>query len=277
MKKNFFRMVVPVAMGMLFVACSESEKIVDTGWIEEPLKTGKENGHNWVELYDGGKWATCNVGANNEQDYGDYYAWGATETWYSSTNPLAWKSGKDAGYTKENAPYYKGITEEDFLNEYAKYNSSDNQSTLLNADNIVVKSSWGGSWNMPTGDDFSKLQFNCYWQWTSNYNGKNISGYIVYKAKHERDKGKGCNSKGDPIATYTLTDGHIFLPAGGKYDATTCNLKGEYGYYWTKELTTFLSSHIAVSFYFSQDRTILSSSNSKMYRYFGCSVRPILK
>ena len=26
------------------------------------------------------KWATCNIGANNPEDYGDYYSWGATAT-----------------------------------------------------------------------------------------------------------------------------------------------------------------------------------------------------
>ena len=40
--------------------------------------TGIENGHVWVDLGlpDGLKWATCNVGADKPEAYGDYFAWG---------------------------------------------------------------------------------------------------------------------------------------------------------------------------------------------------------
>ena len=43
---------------------------------------GYINGHEYVDLgLPGGlKWATCNVGANSPEEYGDYYAWGETET-----------------------------------------------------------------------------------------------------------------------------------------------------------------------------------------------------
>ena len=39
-----------------------------------------ENGHEYVDLGlpSGIKWATCNVGANSPEDYGDYFAWGET-------------------------------------------------------------------------------------------------------------------------------------------------------------------------------------------------------
>ena len=36
---------------------------------------------NWVDLGlpSGLLWATCNVGANSPEDYGDYFAWGETQ------------------------------------------------------------------------------------------------------------------------------------------------------------------------------------------------------
>ena len=37
------------------------------------------NGHKYVDLGLSVKWATCNVGADFPEDYGDYFAWGETE------------------------------------------------------------------------------------------------------------------------------------------------------------------------------------------------------
>ena len=42
--------------------------------------TGTIAGHDYVDLGLSVKWATCNVGANSPEDYGDYYAWGETST-----------------------------------------------------------------------------------------------------------------------------------------------------------------------------------------------------
>lgn len=42
--------------------------------------TGRENGHEWVDLGLSVKWASCNVGAGSPEGYGDYNAWGETGT-----------------------------------------------------------------------------------------------------------------------------------------------------------------------------------------------------
>lgn len=36
------------------------------------------NGHEYVDLGLSVKWATCNVGAQTPEEYGEYYAWGET-------------------------------------------------------------------------------------------------------------------------------------------------------------------------------------------------------
>ncbi len=41
--------------------------------------SGKINGHAFVDLGNGLKWATMNVGAESETEYGNLYAWGKTE------------------------------------------------------------------------------------------------------------------------------------------------------------------------------------------------------
>ena len=50
--------------------------------------SGTINGYKWIDLGlpSGLKWATCNVGANNPEDYGDYFAWGETITKSEYTN-----------------------------------------------------------------------------------------------------------------------------------------------------------------------------------------------
>ena len=46
------------------------------------LVDGQQNGHDYVDLglLSGTKWATMNIGASTPEDYGNYYAWGETET-----------------------------------------------------------------------------------------------------------------------------------------------------------------------------------------------------
>ena len=57
---------------MLEYAASELDSIT--------FATAEE--HEWVDLGlpSGTLWATCNVGANSPEEYGDYFAWGETES-----------------------------------------------------------------------------------------------------------------------------------------------------------------------------------------------------
>ena len=68
MKKIFLLMAV--ALPFLFVSCSDDK--------DEPEIP---DNHEYVDLGlpSGTLWATCNVGANSPEEYGDYFAWGETE------------------------------------------------------------------------------------------------------------------------------------------------------------------------------------------------------
>lgn len=47
---------------------------------EKPIPTaGKANGHEWVDLGLSVKWATCNIGAKDPTEKGQFFAWGETE------------------------------------------------------------------------------------------------------------------------------------------------------------------------------------------------------
>ena len=107
-------------------------------------------GHEWVDLGlpSGLKWATCNVGASNPQDYGDYYAWGELST-------------KDE-YTESNCSTY----------EKQIGNISGNPQY------DVARNKWGGSWRMPIKAEFKELIENCTWEWTTKggHKGYKVTG-----------------------------------------------------------------------------------------------------
>ena len=116
------------------------------------------NGHEYVDLGlpSGLKWATCNVGATSPEDYGDYFAWGETETKedYSSSTSLTYGFSiselKSQGYIDENGN--------------------------LTASHDAATANWGGAWRMPTKAEFEELKNNCSWKWTTQ-NG--VNGYKV--------------------------------------------------------------------------------------------------
>ena len=87
-------------------------------------------------------WATCNVGSTAPEDYGDCFAWGETtvKSYYSDKN----------------------------------YMYLDNPDILPTSADVAAKN-YGGSWRMPTNEDFSELINNCKWIWVDN-----ICGYKVF-------------------------------------------------------------------------------------------------
>lgn len=182
-------------------------------------------------------WAECNLGADNPQDPGDYYMWGATALMYSAVdyakkagaftfvteNPYGdnYKNTWDAskGFAWNNAPFTDGVynnsdnknvfTKYTTIDTYAKSGTPDNMTTLEDKDDAATAKN--ASWRMPTIDDFKSLVANCVLVWTSDYNSTGKAGYIVYKAKNEADKGKA-NMNG----TWKMWDA-----ANSKYNANT--------------------------------------------------------
>ena len=175
-------------------------------------------------LTSGNLWATCNVGAANPWNYGDYYAWGETQpkTDYSWNN-----------YRYCNGDYDK-LTK---YNNDADYGTVDNKKTLEPADDVAT-AIFGAEYSTPTYDDWQELINECYWVWTWNYNNHEVGGCIVYRAKTEADKGVKINEDGTPSALYSLSDAHIFLPAAGYRVNASLGRAGSRGYYWSASLYT---------------------------------------
>ena len=112
------------------------------------VANNKINGHEYVDLGLSVKWATCNVGANKPEDYGNYYAWGETST--------------KSSYTFDNSKTF-GKTMNDISG---------------NAQYDAATANWGGSWRMPTEEELSELVDLCTWVWiTQNgVNGNKVIG-----------------------------------------------------------------------------------------------------
>ena len=139
--------------------------------------SGTISGHAWFDLGlpSGLKWATCNVGASSPGDYGDYYAWGNLE-------PMT--------------------------DQYSGTLCRENTNISGNPEYDVARSKWGGSWRMPTWEEFEELIDNCTWEWTS-------------KGGHKGYKVTGPNGNS------------IFLPAAGfRYGANTYAAESD-GNYWS--------------------------------------------
>lgn len=115
-------------------------------------------------LPSGTKWANCNVGAELPEQFGNYYAWRETKE-------------KD-NYSFENypfkhlEPYYNEETGEilgwDEVYDYY----GDIAGTLYD----VAHVEWGGSWRMPTLEQFKELCENCIFTWTKQ---NDVSGELI--------------------------------------------------------------------------------------------------
>ena len=164
---------------------------------------GRANGHEYVDLGLSVKWATCNVGANKPEDYGDYFAWGVT-------------APKDY-YDWSRYTLCKGFTST--LTKYCNKSSRGNNGftdnkTQLELSNDAARANWGGNWRMPTDAELTELREQCTWTWTSQ-NG--VNGYKV---------------------TSKSNGNSIFLPAAGYRGDSWLGDAGSNGYYWSSSLYT---------------------------------------
>lgn len=230
------------SMGDAFAPMKEAavdfiEAMEQTSTGEGGLGYGLENGYEYVDLGLSVKWATCNVGANGPEEYGDYFAWGEVEP----KDEYNWGT-----YKWCNGNYNTYTLTKYCTNNY--YDTYDGKSTLELADD-AARANWGGSWRMPTKEEQYELYYNCKWEWTTQ-NG--VEGYKVTSKK----KGYTKNS--------------IFLPAAGYRSGSSLSSVGSNGSYWSSSLSTNYSED-AYYWLFS------SSSMGSNYndRDDGQSVRPV--
>ncbi|MBO5634519.1 MAG: Ig-like domain-containing protein [Bacteroidales bacterium] len=229
-------------------AISEDGRYIDNCWIY--VNPAEINGHAYVEMgvtsADGKvlKWATMNVGATSETDYGDYFAWGETTPYYSSLEPLTWKDGKSAGYAWES--YFDTNDNGSTFTKY-KY-TGDNIMTLESEDDAATVN-WGSTWRMPTYDEWTQLwkKSNFTWEWDSNRKG------VTVTSKMEGYVGN-----------------QIFLPAAGYWNGTYLSGAGSGGYSWSTSLYESYSDRARRVYFYSGG--VLGNYSARCY---GLTVRPV--
>ena len=168
----------------MYISCNTSGGVSETSY------------HAYVDLGlpSGLLWATCNVGANRPDDYGNYYAWGETK---NNKIRYKWSRGKSK-LTKYNTNPDYGIV--------------DNKE-VLDSEDDVAHVNWGGKWRMPTEAELQELIDNCTWRWWIMQNG----------VKGVRVTGSNGNSIFLPAAGFHNVGGDIGIGSGGDYWSSSLN------------------------------------------------------
>lgn len=204
--------------------------------IDSVFISGKEPAHQYVDLGLSVKWATCNMGADSPEEYGNFYSWG--ETWT-----------KDE-YTWFTYGFGNGDNRQRQLSKYnlnRSYGPVDNMTTLDFSDDVAIVK-WGAPWHVPSKENMEELRTKCKWTWTT-LNG--VKGYRV------TSKVKG------------YTDRSIFLPAAGLMQMDFLTNDGYRGVYWANSITK--DSFSATVLVIEEMRPYESSAS----RELGCCIRPV--
>ena len=116
------------------------------------------NGHFYVDMGSGLKWATMNVGANSPEEYGDHFAWAETTAkneYTIDTYKYIQKESVPGGYEYRLTKYMR-----------------DTQDQLLEEEDDAARQNWGATWRTPTKEELEWLKDHCSWEWVE-YNGVN--------------------------------------------------------------------------------------------------------
>ena len=208
---------------------------------EQRTVSAAKSSHFYVDLGlpSGTLWATCNIGANSPEEYGDYFAWGETKGYNSGKTDFSWSTykwcnGSSTSLTKYNYNSDNGIV--------------DNK-TELDLEDDAAYVNWGPDWRMPSVEQFRELidGFNTNSEWTS------LNGVEGYKITSRRNG----NS--------------IFLPAEGfRYDSSLLGT-GSSGAYSSRTFKSDDSEYVPGLFL---DSSICNMTNA-CSRDAGHSVRPV--
>jgi hypothetical protein len=214
-------------------------------FISEKLKITKHTinaQYDYVDLGlpSGTIWAKCNIGANEEIEYGDYFAWAETEIKKS----YDWVTYK---YCNGN---YNELTK--YCNDtlFGRDGIFADNITELEPEDDVVHINMGGKWNIPTKEQFKELLDNTTNEWIIDYNGTSVNG-VLLTSKHN--------------------DNTLFFPAGGFIYNSKQLLYNQSGTYWSSVVDQ-KSSDEAFCFYFRDDNLYIDSKD----RCNGRHIRPVL-
>lgn len=223
-------------VGLLVVA---SILVVGCNKPDDPSGGGGDevNGHEYVDLGlpSGILWATCNVGADTPESYGDYFAWGAT----APKELYDWKSYRYGNFRHDRYELNKYCTDSCCgLDGFV-----DGKAILEPADD-AAKANWGAEWRTPTIEEWEELFLNTTGEWTT-LNG--VKGWHIIASNGNE----------------------LFLPATGYYWDDVFNT--DLGLYWSASLNKEFP-YRSWGFHFNSDSSHLCGSSD---RCRGQSVRAV--
>lgn len=190
-------------------------------------------------LPSGTLWATCNVGADYPEAYGNYFAWGETQ---SKTN-FSWST-----YQYSNGSY-NTLTKYCNNPEYGYNGFTDNLTILLPEDD-AASINWGAEWRMATKQEWQELIDNTTCIWTTQ-NG--VIGRL-----------------------FSASNGNsLFLPATGFCDYVNLYQAGNAGYYFSNTLSTEWPFEAWYFLFWSSYYGMSADSPDVNIRPSGCSVRAV--
>ena len=224
-------------------------------------------GYEYVELgpFNGTgpvlKWATMNVGASRPEVPGDYFAWGATETYYSDLLTSTWKAGKEGGYADSTDQFaVKIYKDESYKWGYQNDIYTTGEKSVLLFEHDAARQHWGASWRIPTQEELIWLSNTEFFEWeiVDSHQGVAVKGAVVTS----KLPGYEGNS--------------IFLPMTGGFIGTAIQAgTSAWGYYWSSTVTP---SEIgkAQGLAFWEDELSSSIATVKSHeRYWGFAIRPV--
>ncbi|MBP9994358.1 MAG: hypothetical protein KBT67_05365 [bacterium] len=194
-------------------------------------------------------WATCNVGANSPEKYGDYYQWGGVESVTSTDINVGWADCPltNGTYSYDNEKVFTKYVPTGKTEYWAGSGDPDNK-LVLDSEDDAAHEDWGDPWRMPTSDEWKELYDYTTRTWTTE------NGVYGRKFASKKDAAK-----------------YIFLPAAGYRDGTNVHDVGSFGYYWSGSLNSSYPFY-AYYMYFKYDNV---DPQNYFNRYYGYTVRPV--
>lgn len=207
---NHFILATSIILIAMLTSCDSDSHIIDlpaASKLESPtvvINPNSLNGHEYVDLGLSVKWATCNIDAQQPEDFGGYYAWGDDKPYSHVAHFL-----DSLGLKKE----YFLTTNKDYIDHFEDRLKLDAVGrSLIHKGVDIANHKWGEGWRMPSKSEFVELLDNCIWQQF------NIDDAVCYKVTSK-------------IPGYT--DRYIILPnAGYRFVDNETEFAEDMGY-WT--------------------------------------------
>ena len=223
--------------------------------------------HEYVDLGlpSGTLWATTNIGAENPEDVGGYFAWGET---ICNKENYSWVTYKWYGKVWR----YDNVYENNKFTKYCddwNYGNPDNLLELELCDDAAY-TLWGSEWRIPSYDDYAEL---FYKEYTILEEGE-LNGKPVYQIKSKINGNTIYLPMGGTLVsgTYSSPTDPNYLTAGEPFNSD----KGWSGNYWTRNLGRKKNGLAYCLILRTRKQTQYAGLECiPESRFVGCNIRPV--